>query len=540
MWLKVDGWGIARRQREWKRPSMTEQKTNRREFVKSCGAVFAAAAIVPAQLDGSTTSESEDDRVISYPSPKGEILSPDYTVEVNGKSVPVYRVESRWHDKKYSAAYFDFSGSVTVKIAVNLPEARTDSSLKDLVVLPAKYAIRPVVANGVATFTIDRPFNISFEPTGERSPLHLFANPIETERPKPDDPGVIYFGPGIHKPGRIDLTAGQTLYIAGGAIVKAAVTSTGDNIRIMGRGILDGSDWPHFQGPATRMVWPSDGRNIVIQDILIRGAWTWTVAPTRCDEVSISNLRICGSRCGNDDGIDPCNSSNVTIRNCFIHTDDDGVAVKGIAAGNQDPKASENILVENCTFWIDYANGFRLGAESRARACRNFVARNIDFIHFPRRSQVAVFFLHPEDNMPMEDVVFENVRIHGEVVYLARLMPMDSPSAKQRREQELRALANHWKIPGLEPYPVLAGAGPYIHKATFKDIVVEGSNRMGEPSPKIYLRGLSEVHNVRGISFENLLLDGRALTCESPNVVIGDFVSQVRINDENVPSCKPR
>jgi polygalacturonase len=158
--------------------------------------------------------------------------------------------------------------------------------------------------------------------------------------PKQGDPSVVYFGPGIHKPTRIDLTAGQTLYIAGRAIVKSAVTSTGDNIRIMGRGILCGNDWPHSKGPTARMVWPADGRNILIEDIVIRGASNWTVAPSRCDRVLVRNLRICGSRCGNDDGIDPCNSSNVTIRNCFIHTDDDGIAIKGTAVTGQNPKAA--------------------------------------------------------------------------------------------------------------------------------------------------------------------------------------------------------
>ena len=172
--------------------------------------------------------------------------------------------------------------------------------------------------------------------------------------PKQGDANVVYFGPGIHKPTRIDLTAGQTLYIAGGAIVKSAVTSTGDNIRIMGRGILCGNDWEHSKGPTARMVWPADGQNILIEDIIIRGAWNWTVAPSRCDQVLVRNLRICGSRCGNDDGIDPCNSSNVTIRDCFLHTDDDGIAVKGTAGALvRNPKATENTCNRRRlrTFW---------------------------------------------------------------------------------------------------------------------------------------------------------------------------------------------
>lgn len=511
--------------------------TNRRKFVQSCGAALAAATVFPSAIGEASSSirvsasNFGPDRVVIYPAPGGEALSNDYAIEVNGEPVPVYRIESRWHAKKYSAAYFDFSGSITVNIRVNLPVAQSNPSLEGLAVLPAKYGIKPTVADGVATFTTNRHFDISFEPTGQDSPLHLFTNPIEIDAPRPGDRNVVYFGPGIHKPSLIELNSGQTLYISGGAIVKAAVTSKGDNIRIMGRGILDGNDWPHFQGPTTRMVYPVDGSNITVQDILIRGAWAWTVAPTRCDRVLISHLRICGSRCGNDDGIDPCNSSNVTIRDCFIHTDDDGIAVKGVAEGDQNPKASENIVVEGCTFWIDFANGFRLGAESRATALRNFVARNIDFIHFPSRSQVDIFKLHPEDNMPMENLVFENIRVDaGNLINLARLMPIRP--APNTHQEEARERANNWRIPGVGSYHVVPGPGPYIHNVVFRDIVVGGPHPAGTPLPGVYLEGLSDTNNVRAISFSNVFLYGQMLTEKSPEVSIGAFVSQVQFGSD--------
>jgi len=521
---------------------MAFEGTNRREFVKSGGVAALVAATFGWSAPGDASVVSSDagkvaaavrDEVVTYPAPEGEILSTDYTVEVNGKPVPVYAIQSQWHDKKYSAAYFDFSGLVTVKIKTNLSTIKTDPTLDRLVVLPSKYSIKPTVIDGEATFTTDQHFNISFEPTGQDSPLHLFSNPIELDPPKQGDRDVIYFGPGIHKPTRIDLTAGQTLYIAGGAVVKAAVTSAGDNIRIMGRGILDGNDWPHFEGPATRMVWPADGRNILIQDIIVRGSWSWTVAPLRCDQVLISNLRICGSRCGNDDGIDPCNSSNVTIRNCFIHTDDDGIAVKGATEGDQDPRASENIVVEDCTFWIDFANGFRIGAESRATGCRNFTARNIDFIHFPSRDQVYVFYLHPGDNMPMENLVFENIRINGEsALNLARLTPMRSaPPVKDPRPEVVVPIRNpNWHIPGVGPHRVVPGAGPYIHNIVFKDIAVSGQNDPERPLPRVYLAGLTETHDVRAITFDNVMRYAQPLTRESPGVRVGNFVSQIQFS----------
>jgi hypothetical protein len=331
-------------------------------------------------------------QVVTYPAPEGQRLSADYTVEVNGKPVSVYPVESQHHDQKYAAAYFDFNGSVQVRIKTNLP-------LEKLLVLPAKYHIKPVVKDGVATFIIDKPVDISFEPTGQNSPLLLFGNSIETNAPKKNNPGVIYFGPGVHSPkgGLIKLTSGQTLYLAGGAVVNAGIDAKGDNITIMGRGILDGSDWLHNAGPNDFMINATDCNNLVIRDVILKGSYYWTVVPQRCDRVLIDHIRLIGSRVGNDDGVDPCNSSNVTIRNCFFRTDDDAISPKGTSrkGEEQSSRPCENILVENCTFWVDFANVFRIATESSCPAVRNFTARNIEVIHFPNRPQVQIFYFLP-------------------------------------------------------------------------------------------------------------------------------------------------
>ena len=503
---------------------MKSNSPSRRDFFRlstaavmlPAGALWESGAV--AQVPSTMELSSQTNRVVIYPAPKGEVLSTDYSVEVNGRPVPVYVIQSQWHDKKYSAAYFDFAGEVTVKIRPNLAALKTTAALEELAVRPAKYGIKPSVANSEMTFSTDKQFNISVEPTGQNSPLHLFSNPLEVNPPKQGDPNVVYYGPGIHKPTRIDLTAGQTLYIAGGAIVKSAVTSTGDNIRIMGRGILCGNDWEHSKGPTARMVWPADGQNILLEDIIIRGAWNWTVAPSRCDQVLIRNLRICGSRCGNDDGIDPCNSSNVTIRDCFLHTDDDGIAVKGTAVYGQNPKATENITVEDCTFWVDFANGFRIGAESRAVACRNFVARNIDFIHFPNRQQVSIFLIQPGDNMPMENLAFEDIRINGEeplnLVKMLPLMPLG------RRPTNASA----------PPPLVVPGDGPYIHNVTYKDVEVYGKDPLPDTPPRVAIQGLTEGHDIANISFQNVTRYGKQLIADSSNVQLGEFVSQVRFN----------
>mgnify|MGYP002458635673 CR=1 FL=1 len=107
---------------------------------------------------------------------------------------------------------------------------------------------------------------------------------------------------------------------------------------------------------------------------------------------------MAGSRVGNDDGVDPCNSSNITVRNCFFRTDDDAISPKGITrrGGEKLSKSVENMLVEDCVFWVDFANVFRIATESSCPAIRNFTARS---------SEAPLFF-----SKILHNVLHEGVR----------------------------------------------------------------------------------------------------------------------------------
>jgi hypothetical protein len=463
-----------------------------------------------------------------YPAPKEQPISADYIIEVNGKTVPVYPVVTQHHDKKYAIAYFDFTGTVNVKIKTQLP-------LESLNILPERHQVKFKAEKGEINFTLDKPIDISIEPTGQNSPLLLFCNPPENDAPKPSDKNVVYFGPGMHNPkgGLIKLTSGQTLYLAGGAVVKAGIDATGDNIKIMGRGILDGSDWVHNAGPNDFFLNLTDCNNLVIKDIILKGSYYWTVVPQRCDRVLIDHIRLAGSRVGNDDGIDPCNSSNVTIRNCFLRTDDDAISPKGTtrADGIANSRPCENILVENCTFWVDYANVFRIATESSCPGLRNFTARNIDVIHMPERPSVSIFYLHPTGQMPMENLTFEDIRINGEgKVNIAKITPMQPLVGT--RPVEVPKPNNITDGPGRRgvgsrgygEFVVIPAAGPYIHNVTFKNISISGK---AAPAGTLLISGVDEQKNVKNITFTDLTRYGQPVTVNSEGVKIGNFATDI-------------
>ena len=306
--------------------------------------------------------------VVTYPAPPGEALSEDYQVWADGQQVDVYTARvldppfagKQWdYGGRYGFANFDMAGDVEVR--VNSPR-----SLKDVVIRPARAGVSMQREDDhTLVLKLAGPCKISIEPDGKRGPLLLFANPLEEDPPLPHAPGVRYFGPGIHHAGKIVMTSNQTLYLAGGAVVKGGVIAEGSNIRILGRGILDGSDWPWRRGPTPHMV-SIRGTDVEVSGITIRGSSHWTIVPRDSQRVTVGHVKICNSRVQNDDGINPCNSQDVLITDCFIRSDDDCVALKGLSYAAVDSNV-ERITVENCTLWCDRARIFLLGHESRAQ-----------------------------------------------------------------------------------------------------------------------------------------------------------------------------
>ena len=311
---------------------------------------------------GFATAGHADAEVVIYPALPPEVLSQDYKVWVDDQPVEVCRARvldlpfSKWgrdYGGPYSFVNFDMTGRVTVRISAKRSLAMT-------VIRPQTFKAQlDHLEDDVITVTLDGPQKLSIEPEGKKGPLLLFANPLEKGRPRPDAPGVIYFGPGLHQPGAIQVHDGQTLYLAGGAVVKGAIVARGSNVRICGRGILDGSDYEWEKGPHDVTV-GIYGTNVDLSGITIRGSSHWTIALQGSRNVTIRDVKLCNSRVQNDDGIDACNSQDVLISDCFIRSDDDCIALKGMDFKSSNCNV-ERITVENCVLWCDRARDLPSG-----------------------------------------------------------------------------------------------------------------------------------------------------------------------------------
>jgi hypothetical protein len=462
--------------------------------IAGIGIMIVVLTIYSGPSLGAQTSTAT---IITYPVPPEEVSFSDYQVQVADKKIDTYMArvldppfaENYDYGGPYSFANFDMSGSVVVRI-------ESKRSLRNVLIRPQSYGIKPTLENDhTISFTLGRPLKFSVEPDGKKGPLLLFANPIETDAPKPGDENVVYFGPGVHKPEKITLGSNQTLYLAGGAVVKAEVLAKGANIRICGRGILDGSDWKWRTGPIGNLIAIRNSTDVEINGITLRGSSHWTIVPRNSKRVTIRNVKLCNSRVQNDDGINPCNSQDVLITDCFIRSDDDCIALKGLDFRGENSNV-ERITVENSTLWCDRARIFLLGHESRAEYMRNVKIRNLDIIHFT----MTPFLLEPGEDMRLEDITIEDIRMHGE---------------GQREFIRLRPVVNQYmrkKVPG------------FIRNVQFKNITLEG-----QPGDYlVQIQGADAEHNVRDIIFENVSIAGEKLDKDLKRVRIGKYTENLK------------
>lgn len=403
----------------------------------------------------------------TYPAPIAVSGAPDYSVRADGRPVFVY------NSRVAAFAGFSFSGEVEVEVT---PLAQVES----VEVRPLSYGIEPELEGNTIRFTLTRPCHLSLEINGStRHPLFLFANPPETDAPNPDDPGVRYYRGGeIHRAGLVTLQDNETVYIEGGAVVRGALEAYGaKNVRIMGRGILDGSGYGKGEQNMIRL---SDCSATSLGGITILNSGAWTVKVERSKGVAIANLKIINWRDW-DDGIDVCGCSDVLVDGCFIRTKDDCIAIKSVQYGEGPGSVdhdSHDILVTNSVLWNGvWGNALEIGFETRTEHIHDIVFRNNDIIHV--QGWEGTLSIHNGDRATVSDVLYEDLRIERVEGFLFDLKILHSRYTKDAERG-------------------------HIKNITFRDIAVGG-----ERFPPSIIQGFDDDHRVENIVFENVTIQGQ-------------------------------
>jgi len=365
-------------------------------------------------------------RVTIFPLPP-EIRSDHFIVTVNGQPAPVAHAASN-----YYFVSFEIEGPATVSITA----PADDYWAKGVEVQPWRHNIRPTRAGRTIVFSVSKPIKLSITRPGDYSTtsemLFLFANAPETNPPRAGDPGVRYYGPGVHR-GNIDAESGDTIYLAGGAVVFGGVNVWGvENVRILGRGIVvydgpqdDASDdgWMHL--PNWHAIVMDNARNIEVSGIVcVVRSRTWMIQMRDSRRIRFDNVKEIGGCPGNanQDGMDFLGSSDAVVHDCFIRASDDVFALEGNWLGYSEAnwawpgEDAGNITVEDSVLSTSISNIVRVNWPRKHFNSGNFTMRDSDVIHMGMGGCVVPFGLleiwaDPGGYGNHSGYLFDNIRL---------------------------------------------------------------------------------------------------------------------------------
>ncbi|MEX0887680.1 MAG: glycosyl hydrolase family 28 protein [Phycisphaeraceae bacterium] len=458
---------------------------------------------------------TDDGPVTVYDAPAAEAMSEDFEVSVGGRPVPVYvcRVSAVPHNQIWpgyqrpldqtelaSFAAWDMAGAAEVEVVSRRP-------VESVAVRPSSRGIVPQVHGRRIRFTLPGPGQVTVEVNGLHHALHLFADAPPAAPPDRQDPNVRWFGAGVHDVGPMTLTSGQTIYLAGGAVVYGSVQAQdAANLRILGRGILDSSKLPRGRGGGSIRL--TDCRDIEIDGVILRDPAVWCLSTFGCQDVRISNVKLIGLWRYNSDGIDICNSRDVVIRDSFIRSYDDSIVIKGMPRHADKPV--HNVLAERCVIWNDWGRALEIGAETCAPQIADVTFRDIDII----RTSYAAMDIQHGDNAAVRNITFEDIDIEIDDVN-------DRPTIQKSPDDRF--------VPDPDFCPrlmviVIAPTGwtKDTERGTVADVTFRDIRVTGTPRPASTFDGFDDAHNVTGVRIENLSFNGhRATTLELAGVRIG-------------------
>ncbi len=345
-----------------------------------------------------------------------DFRSDRYGVTVNGKPVQVFLAAMNIH-----FASFDLTGAADVRVTINKQDYHRRDGRKYpepeefwqgvAEVRPRAKGIQAKTDGRVVTFSLTQAGQYTVERPGtggyEDEVLFLFANPPESAVPSATDPGVVWIGPGLHQRS-VNLTSGQTLYLAPGAVLFGSVNiRDAHDVRIRGRGVVVYSG-PNSHNLNTNYK-PDDNwhplltyavKGLAVEGVtFVNRSRTMTICQWHTEDAAYDKIKVIAALPENlqADGFDWFGGGHATIRDSLIRSADDCFAIFGAdRAGalvsyarhqpgfvREDPQLTgvvSDITIERCVLWTTSANIFRAGWN--AVASRDVTLRDCDVIHF--------------------------------------------------------------------------------------------------------------------------------------------------------------
>lgn len=391
--------------------------------------------------------------------------------------------------KGTSVATFEHDGPVEVE-ATYLNGGAEGAKIR-----PVSANITPRTSGSTATFTLNEPRNVVLQIGNEIfDVLHLLTSPVDNNVPSEDDPDVIYYGPGLHTSSEpLNISSGQTVYIAGGAVVTVPGVNfnNAENASLRGRGVLRSASG---SGAAISVARSSD--------VLVEGIIGFNVLPRSYESrnITFSNIRHFSAVTWGD-GIDIFSSQDVLIDGVFLRTSDDSIAVynhRGEWSGD-----NRNIVIQNSILWADVAHPINVGTHGNTavpESTNGLTIRNIDILdhHEAQVNYQGCIAINAGDSNLIENVEIDNVRV--EDFRMGQLF-------------NFRVMFN-------DKYNTSPGRG--IRNVTINNVDYKGTN-----AATSVIHGYDSERSIEFIKFKNLTVNGVAIhdTMSKPGwYLTSDFV----------------
>jgi len=478
-----------------------------------------------------------------YPVTQTELDCKDYRVKINGENIQLN--SARVSAEPFNRYWPGHQRQIEQTELINFASFALDAPV-EMEIIPAepfeRLDIRPASAKILSTVTddgrillhLDKPQYFTVEPYGRNRALHVFADPMPQYEIDRNDPNLLYFGKGEHDLGVLELKSNQTLYLDEGAVVYARIIATNaENIRILGRGILDNShskeeilfeatqksekEWVHnaIRHHAIQFAFCN---GIEIDGITVRDSLEFTICPTACRHVTLRNVKIIGNWRYNSDGIDMHNCCDTLIENCFLRTFDDCLCAKGLNHSLKKefeekgyaPDSYEyfkNLHVKNCVLWNDWGKSLEIGLETCAEEMCDFLFEDCDIIHVTSDALDCMNGNYAD----IHDVTYRNIRVEFDDI------------VPQPKVQKTDAMKYPEAAPDPDYAPILIGvrvkhhhlfSGKEDRLGVNRNITFEDISLMGRHRPRLVFQGCDAEHGCHDIVIKDLYHNGKKLTSE--------------------------
>ena len=187
------------------------------------------------------------------------------------------------------------------------------------------------------------------------------------------------------------------------------------DIAIRGPGGINGNGdaFRDKSKPRPKCIYLADCRSVHVEDVVMQAAGCWMQHYRFCEGVTIRGIEVFNHAAFNNDGLNIDSCRDVTITDCRIDSDDDGIVLKSLS-----DQPCRRVRISGCSV-SSHCNGIKMGTESgggfidiTVSGCDVSSPESSKKIYGSQRG-LAGIALEIVDGGTLENVTVTDVVIHG-------------------------------------------------------------------------------------------------------------------------------